>query len=394
MLTPSAACISRPGENVATGCQDELALIRDEAARIQNDARQFALSDYRICQDFKSCFEKDCKKTAENTKIFSDLKQASRPFVMFSRTSSPAKGTVVLGHGLGSSPYTMGAIAEKLSQSGYNVVAILLPNHGAHHDRTKLTSPVDFRQVFQNGVQLARALFGSKNLSIGGASTGGLLAVDYLQSHGRAQNEFANLLLFDPAVALGQPWWAPNVEQALAKGAGFKYQLASLAERGLSPWTRSGETNHPSWHGFQARTEARPINEIIEGIRSAPQTIDVPTFAVFSNGFDDQVPLRLPVVDVTRSRKLLFGDGQGTPGLISAIKRKFVRYPSLAHRQVPIRDDLGNCRRYPIAGDNPYFDEMMTSAINFMSENPNADGTSTSNSYGHLNSSGFSKPIN
>ena len=333
-----------------------------------------ALVDYKVCSSAKECFEKDCEKTRATSKNFEDFKSASRPFVMPAASGKPVKGTVMLAHGLSDSPYVWATIAEDLSKQGYNVVTTLMSGHGADRPNIQAATMENWREDFGNGVKLARKLFPGTPLSLGGFSTGGGLAVDYLQKNPKEQNEVANLLLFDPAVRLDKK--APFF---LDRPGARKRAAMDLADRirGVESDAYPSQFN-PSWRNMQQ------VFRLTRSIQIPGQTVSTPTITIFSNGDsrDGSGVLHTP-----GAHSLLFGR-EGDPGVLAgdrkmvdlAIRQRRNDVPSriteqgpirhttpraITHSEVTMREAHANCK---VAENtvNPRYDEMMNQVTAFM----------------------------
>ncbi|MEM7084087.1 MAG: alpha/beta fold hydrolase [Pseudomonadota bacterium] len=90
------------------------------------------------------------------------------------------RGAVVLVHGASDSPYSMRALAERLHQSGWTIVAVRLPGHGTLPSELQRVQVEDWRAVVRSAVAHARDVIGENSpLYLAGYSTGGALSVDY-----------------------------------------------------------------------------------------------------------------------------------------------------------------------------------------------------------------------
>jgi pimeloyl-ACP methyl ester carboxylesterase len=343
-------------------CRDEQNPIQAAAKKIWGPdivSAHPALVDFRVCKDFESCFAKDCSKSPTDNGDGSGFKDASRPFVMFSQ-SQPAKGSVVLTHGLTDSPYSMGQIAENLRKNGYNVVSILLSNHGADHKDCDQSEESRWPGDIEHGVALARQLFGENgNLCLGGYSTGGALTVDYEQTH--PNSKIACNLLFDPALALPNP--VKTAAEVLIGEA-----LIKKGFRKLSVVTdKNGEVENSA---NPARTpfcdsDGIAIYDTIKRIKKAStletqnKRLEIPTFSIFSSGKSGVMtdPNAL-TVDSPSSRRELFGNGAPSTGIFSV--GDAVVHNDINHLDVTIGKgrNLDRCRVTERAQNgNPYLDD-------------------------------------
>ncbi len=107
--------------------------------------------------------------------------------------------SVLLIHGLNDSAYFLKDVAQVLFEQGINVVTILLPGHGRTLRDIEEVSYQHWLSHMRWGLEIT-AMVG-ENLSVGGFSTGGLLAtVAALES-----NTIKNLFLFAPALDFSGP---------------------------------------------------------------------------------------------------------------------------------------------------------------------------------------------
>ena len=112
----------------------------------------------------------------------------------------PTDKVIVLFHGLSDSPFFLRSIAGALHAEGYNVVVGLLPGHGLVDADADMQDPElanRWRKKVADISELATSLGDTKY--IGGFSTGGALAVEYVLSH---PDEYKGLLLFSGALRL------------------------------------------------------------------------------------------------------------------------------------------------------------------------------------------------
>lgn len=112
----------------------------------------------------------------------------------------PTEKVIVLFHGLSDSPFFLRSIATTLHAEGYNVLVGLLPGHGLKAADADMQDPElanRWRIRVSDISQLASSL--GSNKYIGGFSTGGALATEYVLSH---PGEYQGLMLFSGALQL------------------------------------------------------------------------------------------------------------------------------------------------------------------------------------------------
>lgn len=361
----SQACRDNTGS-----CSSELRQVRTLAREIWGTRvtakNRSELINYRFCQDFKSCFERDCFRVRAPRLSYGKFKSASRPFIMLNQSAEPARGTVVFAHGLSDSPYSGGAIAEFLSKKGFNVVALLLSNHGGDHRPNRVSDFNEWRADIDNGVRLATRLFGSKGIAVSGFSTGGAIAIDFFERHPASQKFIGASVLFDPALAL--PWMA---ESALRNEGLMEQTLRQAGE--LQEWwnDENGKDVSPARFTMKGTRDAVPLMKLLDEIRQRRASISVPTLAVLSNGRWHAGQ----TIDPVRTKAELLGPEDGRPALLAG-EREILDYgqPSdavsepVGHSQLVTRESLGFCRPpYPMS-PNPYFSRMMEEVTRFLDQ--------------------------
>lgn len=177
---------------------------------------------------------------------------------------------VVLFHGLSDSPFFLRSIAQAIYQQGANVVVALLPGHGkldADHDMQDPTLGKRWSTHVEKIMALAPAL-GNK-VYIGGFSTGGTLATQYVLTHpGKVQA----LLLYSGALELD------STVETLANIWGIKWLAKTLD--GDYPSSGPNPYKYPS----VARYSAFQLSDIIFKVRDLleQQKVDLPIFAAHS----------------------------------------------------------------------------------------------------------------
>jgi pimeloyl-ACP methyl ester carboxylesterase len=112
----------------------------------------------------------------------------------------PSAKVIVLFHGLSDSPFFLRSIAGAFHAEGHNVIVALLPGHGLIDADGDMQDPElanRWRKRVADMSELATSLGDSKY--IGGFSTGGALATEYVLMH---PAEYKGLLLFSGALRL------------------------------------------------------------------------------------------------------------------------------------------------------------------------------------------------
>ena len=121
------------------------------------------------------------------------------------RPPGPVRGSVLLVHGLGDSPWSFHDLGPALARRGFLVRTVLLPGHGTVPEDMLAVTLEDWRQVVaEQAALLARE---AAPVFLGGFSTGANLVLDHAYGHPGV----AGLLLFSPAFRSSVPfgWVAP-----------------------------------------------------------------------------------------------------------------------------------------------------------------------------------------
>lgn len=126
----------------------------------------------------------------------------NRSFELASDT--PARGGVLLLHGMSDSPYSLRALGEVLRQRGYVVVGLRMPGHGTLPSGMLDLQWPEIAYVVQLGMRHLATRVGGKPIHIIGYSTGAPLALDYaLAAEQDAMlPQPAKLVLVSPAIGV------------------------------------------------------------------------------------------------------------------------------------------------------------------------------------------------
>ena len=314
VLTPSTDCreeilklSSSAGDkyvSLAKTCQKEYKRIDNAAADLFG--REDSHRDFRICADDRSCFASDCEATDKKDPNF---RRPTRPFVMFAKTAK-AKGTILFVHGLTDSPYSFGKVAEQMAGEGYNIVAILLSGHG-ESQRTQVGKKFveNWRSDVEDGVIFAKRLFGEKNFSIGGFSTGGLLTADFFQRHpSECKKRGVSQILFDPALHLGS---RNNSFLKRQQGAGWEGLVQGSMRFMVNIYNsimESTNEHNPSRIPIRGVSNyTKGVYELSRQFRNSefPESCkDLPTYTVFTNGVGGR-GFGIQTIDPVESKKRL-----------------------------------------------------------------------------------------
>jgi pimeloyl-ACP methyl ester carboxylesterase len=137
----------------------------------------------------------------------SKIKEGSRPFILSQNKKAP---TVVMLHGLSDSPGSMREVSKVYFKLGYNVVTVLLRDHGLlepyrHEIRSEVTLE-DWREDIDQLMTIALQMSDSNQVALIGFSLGGVLAVDTAD---RYDWRISSLVLLAPLFKMNHSWAAP-----------------------------------------------------------------------------------------------------------------------------------------------------------------------------------------
>ncbi len=167
----------------------------------------------------------------------------------------PTERVVVLIHGLKDSPGYLQDVALRFAARGANVVLPLLPAHG-HRDPVSEMGRADYRQwrsAVQRTVEIAATL--GREISIGGLSTGGALAIDHCL---RQPSAIAGkVFLFSAALGL-------SLVQRLVLTTPL---LPRLADAWKAKTGDTGIGSNPIKYSRRFLTAARQVHLLIQDVR-------------------------------------------------------------------------------------------------------------------------------
>ncbi|MFT6899828.1 MAG: pimeloyl-ACP methyl ester carboxylesterase [Paraglaciecola sp.] len=204
---------------------------------------------------------KVCSKALKN--------EGNAPYIL--HHEAPTDKVVVLFHGLSDSPYFLRSIAQAVYQQGANVVVALLPGHGKLDADEDMQDPkLASRWVEHVDAIMTLADGLGDNVYIGGFSTGGTLATQYVITH---PQQVKGLLLYSGALAL-----TSSVE-TMANIWGIKWLAKTLD----GDYQTAGP--NPYRYPSVARYSAFQLTDIIFALRAQlkkSQGLNLPVFAAHS----------------------------------------------------------------------------------------------------------------
>lgn len=151
-----------------------------------------------------------------------NVKEGSRPFILSQYKLAP---TVVMLHGLSDSPGSLKEASAVYYKRGYNVVTVLLRDHGLlpayRHDIRSNVKLADWRADIDKLMEVAFKLSDTQKVALVGFSLGGALALD---TANRYEGKITSLVLLAPLFKMNHGWAAPtsrilrHVKYSIEKG--------------------------------------------------------------------------------------------------------------------------------------------------------------------------------
>jgi len=208
-----------------------------------------------------------------------DQPNFNRSFVM---TAAEPLGAVLLLHGMSDSPYSLRALAQTLSASGYTVLGLRMPGHGTAPSGLKYVQPDDMTAAVTLGMNYLGSVMDGKPAHIIGYSTGATLALNFALDSmgGEALPIPASLILISPAIRIS----------ATATFAGFKNALSSAPGLGGLAWLGVMPEFDPYKYNSFATNATNVVHQLTRSVdskiaarvKSAPGNILPPTLILKS----------------------------------------------------------------------------------------------------------------
>jgi len=222
---------------------------------------QIELGTTRGCQTPEVNVFRICSESLKN--------DGNAPYIL--HHNKVTEKVVVLFHGLSDSPFFFRSIAQSIHQQGNNVIVALMPGHGknqADEDMEDEKLADRWRAHVIEVIEYAASL--GEQRYIGGFSTGGVLATEYILQNPKSVK---GLMLFSGALALD-----PSVE-SMANIWGIQW-LAKMLDGEY-------ETQGPNPYKYPsvARFSGFELTEVIFSVRDLIQqgaTLNLPIFVAHS----------------------------------------------------------------------------------------------------------------
>lgn len=136
------------------------------------------------------------------------IKPGSAPFILSQDKKAP---TVLMIHGLSDSPGSMKEVSKVYYKRGYNVITVLLRDHGLQMPyrkeiRSKITL-ANWRSDVDKTMKIAFDMSNSEKVALVGFSLGGALALDAAD---RYDGKISSLVMLAPLLKMNHGWAAPS----------------------------------------------------------------------------------------------------------------------------------------------------------------------------------------
>lgn len=302
------------------------------------------LGSVQACEAEKSNTFRVCSSALKN--------DGNAPFVL--HHGAPTDTTVVLFHGLSDSPFFFSHIAPTLHEMGHTVIVALLPGHG----KLDADDDMDDNKLAQRWAEhvdqvMAFAHANSKDVYVGGFSTGGALATQHIL---KSSQPIKGLMLFSGALAL---------DESVENMAGY-WGIKSLAK--LLDWQYETQGPNPYKYPSVARHSAFMLIDVIFDVREKLQQnngINIPIFSAHSEA-DVTTPIR-GVKDLMEVNK-----GLNVPFFID--KQFGVCHADLVVSESQIVEmaydatQVEGTEPCQIPEANPLHDEMLAALVDFLNQ--------------------------
>jgi pimeloyl-ACP methyl ester carboxylesterase len=262
---------------------------------------------------------------------------------------------VVLFHGLSDSPFFLRSIAQAIFEQGDNVVVALVPGHGLVSADSDMEDPElanRWRKHVTAVVDIAADL-GEKEF-IGGFSTGGALATEYVLLH---PNKLKGLMLFSGALRLD------STAETMANVWGMRWIAKKMdgdyATQGRNPYKYPAVSTYAA---FQLVDVIMSIRELIE----EKVELNLPIFVAHSQA---------DVTTLIKGVKDLMAYNKGVNRFFEIPASENVCHADLVVSAKQLVDmhydktDLEEIKPCSVPNANPQHAEMIKAALAYLREN-------------------------
>ncbi len=269
--------------------------------RAANTTNMESLDDYRALES-KLMAELDAEvyarvppdqRRAVNRYFAGSLADAHRKApnwnLTFELPANPARGAVLLLHGLTDSPYSMRALAELFAARGWYVVGLRLPGHGTAPAALTRVTWQDWAGATRLAVKHLRAKTGPDvPLVIAGYSTGAALAVEYALAalQGETLPRVSGLVLLSPAIGVSPVAALAAWPARIARWTGWQKLAWTDTPPEFDPYKYNGFTANAADQIYQL---TKRIREQIAALGKPGGVDGVPPLLAFQSVADSTV---------------------------------------------------------------------------------------------------------
>jgi alpha-beta hydrolase superfamily lysophospholipase len=266
------------------------------------------------------------------------VKEGSRPFILSQNKLAP---TVVMLHGLSDSPGSMKEVANIYFKLGYNVVTVLLRDHGLlapyRHDIREEVTLSDWRKDIDQLMSVAFSMSDSDKVALIGYSLGGGLALDTAD---RYEGKISSLVMLAPLLKMNHGWAAPMAK--VLKHVMYSTKKGIPETSHFYPDIALNQTYHA--HKLTVHLKKDIINQPSKKMRALPKMMfltDADTTIVNKYAITAAAKLKMPAENV-----VVYNNEKGPLTVL--------------HRDLPM--SVINASKEA----NPHLDEMLSSLESFL----------------------------
>lgn len=206
----------------------------------------------------------------------------------FEMASDPARGGVLLLHGMSDSPYSLRALAKRFNDEGFWVVGLRLPGHGTAPSGLVYIAWEDLAAAVDLAMAHLQSRTAGRPLHIVGYSNGAPLALDHvldtLETAERAN--IASLVLISPAIGVHRAAGLAKYKDWLGRLPGLGHLSWLSVDPEFDPFKYNSFATNA---GTQVHLLTRSVNSRIRALQKTGQQSPLPPILVFKSTVDATV---------------------------------------------------------------------------------------------------------
>ncbi len=214
------------------------------------------------------------------------------------REAKSPVGGVLLLHGLSDSPYSMRAVAERLSAEGYTVLLLRLPGHGTCPGALAQVDWDDWAAAVRVAARgLRKRLPAGTPLVVTGYSNGGALAVNYaLESlDDDSLPQLSALVLMSPMIGITPLARITRYHRWIAVASGDDRANWSAVEAAIDPYKY---TSWPMNASLQAWKLTQRVEIGLAKLQNAGRMAEFPPVVTYQSAIDATVKISLLITSL------------------------------------------------------------------------------------------------